>query len=224
MIIQTLFESGMGRLTDEEVIRRVLQGETALYEIVMRRHNQRLYRTIRAILGNDDVEDIMQEVYLQAYRRLDQFRGESAFLTWLTRIAIRRAISHKRRLHSKNEQFETEHEMTTRADNRASGPEKQAFDVEVRKILESAIDAMPARYRTVLILRDVEGLSTAETAECLHITVESAKVALHRARRRIRGLITQQFGGNVDQLFPFHATRCNAVVQAVFRGITPREN
>lgn len=224
MDTQTLSESGMGRLTDEEVIRRVLQGETALYEIVMRRHNQRLYRTIRAILGNDDVEDVMQEVYLQAYRRLNQFRGESAFLTWLTRIAIRRAISHKRRLHGKNERFETEQEMTTRADNHASGPEKQAFDLEVRKILESAIDAMPARYRTVLILRDVEGLSTSETAECLHITVDAAKVALHRARRRIRGLITRQFGGSIEQLFPFHATRCHAVVQAVLSEITPRAN
>jgi len=212
------------QMTDEEVVRRVLQGETALYEIIMRRHNERLYRTVRAILGNDDVEDVMQEAYLQAYRRLDQFRGDSAFLTWLTRIVIRQALGRRRRLQNKKEQLETEQEMTSRADEHTTGPEKQTFNVELRRILESAIDRMPARYRTVLILRDVQGLSTAETAESLRMTVEATKVCLHRARRRLRSLVTKQMGGAVGELFPFYAPRCDAVVHGVLSRMLPGVN
>jgi len=214
--------SGGQQYTDEEVVRRVLEGEIALYEVLIRRHNQRLYRTIRAIAGDDDAEDVMQEAYLLAYRRLSQFRGESAFLTWLTRIAIRQALARKRRLQGKLEQLETEQEMTSRPDDHTSGPEKQTFNVELRRILESAIDEMPIRYRSVLILRDVEGLSTTETAKCLRMTPDATKVTLHRARRRLRGLVTQQIGGTVKELFPFHATRCNTVTDAVLQEILPR--
>ncbi len=219
---KTFSASGGQQLTDEEVVRRVLQGESSLYEVLIRRHNQRLYRTVRAIIGNEDAEDAMQEAYLLAYRRLSQFRGDSAFLTWLTRIAIRQALARKRRLQSKLEQLETEQEMTSRPDNHTSGPEKQTFNVELRRILESAIDEMPVRYRSVLILRDVEGLSTTETAKCLHMTPDAAKVALHRARRRLRGLVSQQIGGTVKELFPFNATRCDAVTEAVLREVLVR--
>jgi RNA polymerase sigma-70 factor, ECF subfamily len=208
------------QLSDEEIIVRVRQGETSLYEVLMRRHNQRLYRTVRAILGSDDAEDVIQEAYLQAYRRLNQFRGDSAFLTWLTRIAIRRALAHKRRLQKKQEQIQTEQVMARQADGNVAGPDRQAFNLELRQILESAIDRMPTRYRSVLMLRDVEGLSTAETAECLRMTPEAAKIALHRARRRLRGLITEQVGGQ-EQLFPFDASRCNTVVEGVLRQILP---
>src|SRR3954470_22848407 len=90
--------TGVEALADTEVIRRVLSGETALYEIIMRRYNQRLYRVVRAILRDDDeVEDVMQDAYVRAYRHLADFAGRSQFSTWLIRIAVHEALSRIRR-------------------------------------------------------------------------------------------------------------------------------
>ncbi len=204
-------------LTDDEVVARVLAGETALFEVIMRRHNQRLYRTVRAILGGDaDAEDAMQDAYVQAYRNLAQFEGRSSLATWLTRIAVNQCLSRLRKhRHIYPIDTELEMKMTEKMDDGRPGPEKQMLNREVRHVLELAIEQMPARYRSVLILRDVEGLSTAEAAESLGMSVEAVKVNLHRGRTYLRKALEQKGGETLSNVFAFEAPRCNRVVANV---------
>ena len=204
-------------LTDGEVVARVLAGETALFEVIMRRHNQRLYRTVRAILGGDaDAEDAMQDAYVQAYRNLAQFEGRSSLATWLTRIAVNQCLSRLRKhRHIYPIDTELETKMTEKMDDGRPGPEKQMLNREVRHVLELAIEQMPARYRSVLILRDVEGLSTAEAAESLGMSVEAVKVNLHRGRTYLRKALEQKGGETLSNVFAFEAPRCNRVVTNV---------
>ena len=177
-------------ISDEEVVRRVRAGETALFEVVMRRYNQRLYRVARAILRNDaEAEDVMQQAYVNAYRHLDQFAGLARFSTWLTRIAVHEALARSRRRGRFDEQ-ETVDEWNGDAMDALKSPgpdpERQAFAGELRTLIESAIEALPEHYRAVFVMRDVEGMSTAESADCLDITEETAKTRLHRARMLLR--------------------------------------
>jgi len=204
-------------LTDEEVVTRVLAGDTALFEVIMRRHNQRLYRTVRAILGGDDeAEDAMQDAYIQAYRNLGQFEGRSTLATWLTRIAVNQCLSRLRKhRHIYPINTELEKKMFEKIDDGKPGPEKQMLNREARHVLELAIEQMPPRYRSVLILRDVEGLSTAEAAEALGMSVDAVKVNLHRARPYLRKALEQKGGETLSNVFPFEAPRCNRVVSNV---------
>jgi len=204
-------------LSDEEVVTRVLAGDAALFEVIMRRHNQRLYRTVRAILGGDDeAEDAMQDAYIQAYRHLGQFEGRSSLATWLTRIAVNQCLSRLRKQrHIYPIDTELEKKMIENIDDARPGPEKQMLNREVRRVLELAIEQMPARYRSVLILRDVEGLSTAEAAEALGMSVEAVKVNLHRARTYLRKALKQKGGETLSDLFAFEDPRCNRIVANV---------
>ncbi|MFB3902997.1 MAG: RNA polymerase sigma factor [Acidobacteriota bacterium] len=218
MNTQTVVSYEQGKvLTDEDVVTRVLDGETALFEVIMRRHNQRLYRTVRAILGSDDeAEDVMQDVYVQAYRNLAQFEGRASLATWLTRITVNQCFSRlRKRRHFYPIDTEREMKMIERMDDGRPGPEKQMLNREVRHVLELAIEQMPARYRSVLILRDVEGLSTAEAAESLGMSVEAVKVNLHRGRAYLRKALEQKGGETLRNVFAFEAPRCNRVVANV---------
>jgi RNA polymerase sigma-70 factor, ECF subfamily len=173
-------------LTDEEVVARVLAGETGMFEIVMRRHNQRLYRVARAILRNDgEAEDVMQDAYVRAYEHLDQFAGRARFSTWLTRIAVHEALARQRRGNRHQElepMSEREGDPMDRFASLAQDPEQQASNSEIRTLLEQAIEKLPDAYRTIFMLRDVEDLSTTDAAEVLEITEDNVKVRLHRAR------------------------------------------
>ena len=206
--------------TDEEVVKRVLGGETALYEILMRRYNQRLYRVARSILRNDaEAEDVMQDAYVRAYQHLNQFAGEAKFSTWLTKIAVYEALARSRRA-ARYSDGEVMAKITTDTPD----PERQAYDRELRTVLEGAIDALPEPYRLVFVLRSVEGLSVAETAGCLEIGVEAVKTRLHRARSLLRKDLEQRAGLVTAQAFPFHLSRCDRVVAGVFRKIAPERN
>src|SRR5690242_39273 len=175
--------------TDEDVVERVLKGETALYEIIMRRYNQRLYRVARAILRNNaEAEDVMQDAYVRAYQHLRQYSGRSPFGAWLTRIAVNEALA---RLRSRGRVQELE--AMTNGDaqdlvliSNEKSPEQQASAREMNQLLEEAIMALPVPYRTVLMMRDVEEMTTADTAAALDLTEENVKVRLHRARHVLR--------------------------------------
>jgi RNA polymerase sigma-70 factor, ECF subfamily len=211
-------------IPDEEVVKQVLAGETALYEILMRRYNQRLYRLARSILRNDgDAEDVMQDAYVRAYEHLSQFAGEAKFSTWLTKIAVYEALGrvrHRGRTENLDSGLDAEHVMAkTKSDT--PDPERQAYDRELRSVLEHAIDTLPEIYRLVFVLRIVEGLSVAETAGCLDIGAEAVKTRLHRARSLLRKDLQQRAGIVTAQAFPFHLSRCDRVVKAVFRRIAP---
>jgi RNA polymerase sigma-70 factor, ECF subfamily len=212
--------------SDQDVLQRVLGGETALYEILMRRYNQRLYRVARSILRDDaDAEDVMQEAYVNAFQHLNQFAGEAKFSTWLTKIAVYEAL---RRVRLRGRTVELDSVLNSDArvmpnlTANTLDPERQAYDHELSRVLEHSIGALPEIYRMVFVLRSVEGLSVAETAECLDIGPEAVKTRLHRARSLLRKDLQQRAGVATAQAFPFHLSRCDRVVDAVFRRIAPR--
>jgi RNA polymerase sigma-70 factor, ECF subfamily len=156
-------------LDDETVIRRVKDGEIALFEIVMRTYNQRLYRIIRSILGTDsDVEDVLQEAYLKAYGHLDQFEGRSSFATWLTKIAVYEAMARAR----KGRRFQPL-EVTMGDDespvvelrSTLPDPEQNASQHELKRLIEEAVDHLPDSFREVFVMREIEQMNQAETAE-----------------------------------------------------------
>jgi RNA polymerase sigma-70 factor (ECF subfamily) len=210
-------------ISDEEVVRRVRAGETGLFEVVMRRYNQRLYRVARAIVRDDaEAEDVTQQAYVNAYRHLDQFAGRAMFSTWLTRIAVHETLARVRRRGRFDEQERVDDRDGDIMDAlKAPGPdpERQAFAGEIRTLIESAIETLPEHYRTVFVMRAVEGMSTAESAECLDITEETAKTRLHRARTLLRDMLYERAGIESAAAFSFEAPRCDRVVAAVFEQI-----
>src|SRR5512140_1070579 len=142
--------TAQSELRDEEVVARVLAGETALFEILMRRYNQRLYRISRVILRNDgEAEDVMQDAYVRAYEHLDQFAGKAAFSTWLTRIAIHEALARQHRGNRYQElepMLEREGDPMDRFASLAPDPEQQASNSEIRRLLEEAVEKLPDAY------------------------------------------------------------------------------
>jgi RNA polymerase sigma-70 factor (ECF subfamily) len=210
-------------LSDEEVVTRVLAGETAMFEIVMRRHNQRLYRVARAILRNDgEAEDVMQDAYVRAYEHLDQFAGRAKVSTWLTRIAVHEALARQRRGNRYQEldsMSDREGEPMDRLATLAPDPEQQASNSETRRLLEEAVERLPDAYRTIFMLRDVEEMSTIDTAHVLDISEENVKVRLHRARALLRKSLYARAGMERKEAFNFHAVRCDRVVRNVFERI-----
>ena len=213
----------MPEVTDEEVVRRVRAGEPALFEILVRRHNQRLFRVARAILKDEaEAEDVMQQAYVNAYTHLHQFEERSQFSTWLVRIALNEAFARRRKQQalasltdvesdfSRDRAASMEEPQSTQPD-----PERQAYAQELQRVLEQAVDMLPDTYRTVFMLRDIEGLSTSETGEGLGLGEEAVKTRLHRARAMIRQSIRGRIGDAAAGAFQFHAPRCDRVVAAV---------
>ncbi|MEX1246445.1 MAG: RNA polymerase sigma factor [Thermoanaerobaculia bacterium] len=204
--------------SDEEVVRRVRAGQIDLFEILMRRYNQRVYRLARAVLRTDsEAEDVTQEAWVRAYAHLDQFEGRAGFSTWLGRIAIHEAWARMRR----SRRFETREPDPSGEDREMKNasvdpnPEGAAFGREVRLLVEAAVEALPEGYRTVFVLRQIEELSTAETAECLELSEETVRTRLHRARSALRQQLLEKAGPGIRQAFPFLGRRCDRMVESV---------
>jgi RNA polymerase sigma-70 factor, ECF subfamily len=210
--------------TDQEVVDRVRGGDTALYEIIMRRYNQRLYRVTYAILRDGaEAEDVIQDAYVRAYQHLDQFAGYAPFSTWLTRIAVHEAL-RRLQLRKRSQQFEdVEHDeesfmsvSETTVPETSLDPEQRASNAELGQLLEQAVLDLPEQYRTIIMLRDVEELSTAETAATLELTEQNVKVRLHRGRAMMRDRLFARVGASGKNAFPFMGLRCDRVVSGVF--------
>jgi RNA polymerase sigma-70 factor (ECF subfamily) len=216
-------------LPDGDIVRRVRAGDSALFEVLMRRHNQRVYRVARAVLKDEaDVEDVMQQAYINAFTHLGQFEERSQFSTWLTRIVLHEAFSRRRSAQRSEARGAAEpHLDDDRGDfmdsleSPAANPERQAYAQELTRVLEAAVDTLPETYRVVFMLRDIEGLSTNETGEGLGLGPEAVKTRLHRARAMIRRAVTAQIGEVAPGTFQFHAPRCDRVVAAVLQRIIP---
>lgn len=206
-------------LTDEEVVKQIRAGESGLFEILIRRHNQRLYRVARAILRDEDeAEDVMQQAYVNAFSHLDQFAERARFSTWLTKIAVYEALARARRRGRVVEidaMSETEGSQAPALHAPGPDPEREALMGELRRLLESAIDALPEAYRATFVLRDVEGLSTAEAAECLDLSEDTVKTRLHRARALLRKQLYRRAGIVTAEAFSLHLSRCDRVVAGV---------
>jgi RNA polymerase sigma-70 factor, ECF subfamily len=215
-------------LSDGEVVERVLDGEPALFEILMRRHNQQIYRAVRAVLKDEpEAEDAMQQAYVNAFTHLHQFERRSKFSTWMTRIALNEAFLRRKKRQpaaSADDGAAFDGRSGERMASIASpqpDPERQAYAGELTRALEAAVDALPDTYRAVFMLREIEGLSTSETGEGLGIGEEAVKTRLHRARAMVRRAVTERIGGQARDAFQFHAPRCDRVVAAVLAAIEP---
>ena len=204
-------------LSDEAIVDRVRAGDLAGFELIMRRYNQRIFRVVRSILGNEDeAEDVVQDAYVRAYEHLAQFEGRAKFATWLTKIAVHEASLRRRRsrrlrvvdLHGPETQ-----RMSPISESRDA--ESEASRGELGDLLRQAIETLPAELRLVFTLRLVEGLSTDEAAECLSLSPANVKVRLHRARSLLRDRIDQRIGAEVRQLYQFAGERCDRIVQGV---------
>jgi RNA polymerase sigma-70 factor, ECF subfamily len=203
-------------LTDDEVVARVCAGETGLFEVIMRRYNQRLFRVVRSVVrADDEAEDVVQQAYVSAYTHLAQFAGHAQFATWLTRIAINEGLARLR-------QRAREPELNLKGDDDAMPqpltlhtPEDEANRREMSHILEKTIDELPTIYRVVFVMRELEQMSTAETAAALEITEETIKVRLHRAKGLLRTAISSRMQESMAEAFPFLGPRCDRIVHAV---------
>lgn len=213
-------------LTDDDVVERIRGGEATLFEILMRRYNQRIFRVARAVLrSEDEAEDVVQETFVRAFERLHQYEARGSFGGWLTRIALRESLARRRKMTRSHGGGEPPREETEDpASTREHTPEDNAAWREVRSVLIKAIDALPDTLRVVFVLREVEGLGTAEVAGSLGLSEQNVKVRLHRARAHLRGTIDAALGTETARIFEFGGARCDRTVARVFErlGLAPK--
>lgn len=215
---------------DTDLVRRIRCQEEAAFEALMRRHNGRLFRVARAILKDDaEAEDALQDGYLEAYRRIDDFRGESQLSTWLTRIVINQALMRLRRqkrdrvVVSFGGEPRTERERVALdvADETSESPTNAALRAEVRRILERRIDELPVAFRTVFVMREVEDMSVEETAACLSIPAATVRTRLFRARALLREALARDMDSATVEVFGFAGERCDRIVAGVLARLAP---
>lgn len=211
-------------LSDEEVVDRVRRGETALFELILRRHNQRLFRVARAVLKDDvEAEDALQQAWLAAYAHLDQFAGAAQLSTWLTRIALHAALARRRqRLRRSEVVFADGDDAMDEGRPRPSTPEQEAHAREMATLVERAVDELPEIYRLVFVLREVQEMSTAEAAACLEVTEEVVKTRLLRARAMLREAIATRADAAAPDAFRFLGARCDRMVARVMAELAPK--
>jgi RNA polymerase sigma-70 factor (ECF subfamily) len=208
-----LEETAPNALPDLEVIGRVLAGEVALYELVMRRHNRLLFRLARGVVRDDDeARDVVQEAYLRAYRKLDQFRGPGGFKSWLAQITLNEA---RARVRKPLLLVDDEDAIVDLPALHSDEPEFEAMSCESQRIIERAIDDLPDDFRVVFLLRGVEQVSIAESAELLGIKEATVKTRFHRARALLRHALTQRLDELAPATFNFDGAQCDAIVAGV---------
>jgi RNA polymerase sigma factor (sigma-70 family) len=202
-------------MSDSEVIAGILEGHGFLYEKLMRKYNQRLYRVALAILNNEsEIEDVMQTVYINAYLKLSSFEGKSSFSTWLTRILINECLMRKKKQQKMTDLSEIEQQQET-----SHNPLNEMMKKELKFILEKKISELPEKYRTVFMMREIEELSTKETMEILSLSESNVKIRLNRAKEMLRNSLSSEY--RTAQLFDFNLVRCDRVVNYVMKHIFP---
>jgi RNA polymerase sigma-70 factor (ECF subfamily) len=193
--------------SDPAIIARVLGGARDEFETLVRRHNQRLFRAARAILRSDvEAEDVLQQTWLEVYRHLGQFRGDSQFTTWATRIAVNAALAHARKQPVIAEVVDEPDRHT---------PDEAVENQQLGKILERCLAELPQGSREVMVLRDVLELDTAETAEALGLSQEAVRVRLHRARSAVAASLVDR----IDNVYKFDGARCDRITRAVMTAL-----
>ena len=205
---------------DNEIIRKILNGEKQLFELIMRKYNQRLFRIgISMLKDEDEVEDIMQETYIRAYEHLNDFEYRASFSTWLIRILINIALARKEHLKKfdsagfhENEDGEKYNKINSEKSDMKT-PEGYSINNELRILLESAIEKLPEKYRTIFTMREIEKMSVAETCACLKLTESNVKVRLNRAKEMLRENIINNYGD--VEVYQFMGERCDRMVNNV---------
>lgn len=213
-------------LADEDLVRLARGRDEAAVRALTRRYNRRLFRIARGILRDDgEAEDVVQETYVRAFTGLDRFRGEASFGTWLTRIAMNEALGRLRRRRP-TVPWESYGENPSQAEiinfpvsASSSDPERTMAQDEIRRVLETAIDALPDLFRTVFIARIVENMTVEETADLFGLKPETVKTRLHRARLLLRDEMDRQLGPAITETFPFDGHRCERMTEALVRRV-----
>lgn len=211
-------------LDDAALARLVAARDVEAVRLVTRRNNQRLFRAAWSILRNRaEAEDAVQSAYLRAFSSIDRFEGRSSLSTWLTRIAINEALgrarsARRRRAHLDEPSvtsLDEYREKLMRGSMSGTSPDTELARGEIRKLLEAAIAQLPESFRTVFVLREVEGLSVEETAEALDILPGTVKTRLLRAKRRLQDALAPQVRGALSGAFPFAGADCAAITERV---------
>jgi len=200
-------------LNDTVLIQKILNGEQNLYEKIIRRYNQRLYRVGMSILKNAaEVEDAMQVCYIKAFEHLTSFEQRSSFGTWLTRIMLNECLAQKNKKNRRKEMSENEdlHFMDS------TTPVNLLMNKELSAVLETAIAGLPEKYRMVFILREIENMSVKQTSEVLSLRETNIKVRLNRAKTMLRENLDTYMKENI---YSFHLSRCNLMVDKVFMAL-----
>lgn len=216
----------METLNDEDLVALARRRDEAAVRAITKRYNRRLFRIARSILRNDaEAEDVVQETYVRAFTGLDMFRGDAAFGTWITRIAMNEALGRLRRRRPTVD-WETYGENRNQAEiihfpasAVSSDPEKTMAQGEIRDVLEQAIDELPDAFRAVFVARIVEGMSVEETADLFGLQPETVKTRLHRARLLLREELDKQLGPALTSSFPFDGQRCERMTEIMVRRI-----
>lgn len=207
---------------DAELLARLRGGESSAFAHLMRSNNQRLYRLARGILRDDaEAEEAVQESYFRAFTHLDGFKGQSSLATWLARIVANEALGRLRRRRPTvdiDDMAETlAADCAITAPHVSPSPEHAAARQEIGRLIEDAVDELPAAFRAVFILRAVEQMSIEETAQCLGIPPETVKTRFHRANRLLRRTLSTELSSIFDGAFPFLGRRCDRLVDCLLR-------
>ena len=210
------------RIEEHELIKKILGGEKELYEILIRRYNQKLYRAIRSYLINEaDIEDSMQNSYINAYTHLQQFRHDASFSTWLIRIGINEALAKLKEKKKFLTHVDTSYPDTFKTvditDYKQLNPQEQMIRQESKYLLETAIDSLQSKYKIVYILKELEEMSLQEIADTLKLTVSNVKVRLHRSKEMLKSKLLEN--SNTNNVFEFGNSRCDRLTAAVMHKI-----
>ncbi len=207
--------SSQGTIPDFMVVQKVLDGETELFEILLRRYNELLFRTVRSYIDRpSDIDDVMQDTYIKAFQKLYQFKNESLFSTWLIRIGINEALQRKRK--SKRYQMldiSNEKGIVQLADMSIMNPERKTMYAESVHIIEKAIDLLPEKYKIVYMLKEVQDLEISEISDSLGLSNSNVKVRLHRARNMMKESVMKF--SNAKNAFEFGNSKCDRLVEQV---------
>ena len=212
-------------LTDAEIVQRIAGGDDHAFTLLMRRYNQKMYRTARSILRDDaEAEDAVQAAYLLAYRAMGTFRGDATLSTWLIRIVVNEAVARTRKRSrtarviqlsgdSGHDEAIAEAHMD---ESTFPQPEQAAVRAEARRLLEAKIDALPDAFRTVFVLRAVEEMSVEEAAVSLGISQVTVRTRYFRAKSLLREALAREIDFAFEEAFAFAGERCNRIVAGVW--------
>jgi len=220
--VRALSRTELEALDDAALVQLVRVRDEGAVRVLTRRYNRRLFRLARSILRDDaEAEDVVQESWVRAFGALDGFRGDSAFATWLTRIALNEALGRKRKQRPTVD-WEDYGENRSQAEilqfpvsAMTSDPERKMAQSEIRQVLERSIDELPEGFRSVFVARVVEGMDVEETAALFGLKPETVKTRLHRARTMLREALDRQLGPALVDTFPFAGARCERMTEII---------
>ncbi len=209
-------------ISDEDIVGRVLAGETELFELLVRRHNQRLFRAARAVLGDDEAaEEALQRGYIQIWRRLETFAGRASLISWMHRIVLRVAFEVASAEQRRRSVLATAATNLPPRTSDVERPPDRGIREEAARAIDAAVMSLEPTYRLVFVMRIVDGLSTAAVAEALEVNEGVVKVRLHRAREQLRGRLVEHAGidRSARDLWRFDGERCDRVTGRVLAAI-----